>query len=73
MGTTILDGALIGAFSLIGAGSLVTQGTVIPPKSKAWGRPAKVVGELTKEEIDRILWNADHYKHLSAEYLLDGA
>src|SRR6267154_4420963 len=33
MGSTILDGAVIGEQSLIGANALVTQGTKIPPGS----------------------------------------
>lgn len=44
-----------GAF--IGAGSLVPQGKVIPKGSLAFGRPAKVVRQLTDEDIqdmDRI-------------------
>ena len=37
-----------GAF--IGAGSLVSQGKKIPPNTLAFGRPAKVVRELTEED-----------------------
>src|SRR5699024_1900540 len=47
MGTTILDGAEIGKNAYIGAGSLVTPGKKIPPNTLAFGRPAKVVRELT--------------------------
>ncbi|MEH6937986.1 gamma carbonic anhydrase family protein [Bacillus sp. JJ664] len=52
MGSIILDGAEIGEGAMIGAGSLVPGGKVIPPNSLAFGRPAKVVRELTKEDID---------------------
>lgn len=69
MGSTILDGAEIGDFVLLGAGSLVTQGMKIPSGVKAFGRPAKVVGELTQQEKDRILWNATHYVDLAKTYL----
>lgn len=57
MGTIILDGAEIGENAYIGAGSLVTPGKKIPPHTLAFGRPAKVVRELTKddyEEMERI-------------------
>lgn len=57
MGTIILDGAEIGEHAYIGAGSLVTPGKKIPPHSMAFGRPAKVVRELTEqdyEEMERI-------------------
>ena len=42
MGATILDGAEIGARSVIGANALVTQNTKIPPGSMVLGSPAKV-------------------------------
>lgn len=57
MGSIILDGAEIGEGAMIGAGSLVPGGKVIPPNTLAFGRPAKVVRELTKDDLadmDRI-------------------
>ncbi|KPB05571.1 gamma carbonic anhydrase [Bacillus sp. CHD6a] len=50
MGSIILDGAEIGEGSFIGAGSLVPPGKRIPPNSLAFGRPAKVIRELTEED-----------------------
>ncbi len=61
MGTTILNYAVIGENSLIGAGSLVTEGKVIPPNVLAFGRPAKVIRPLTKEEIQKNKENIQHY------------
>lgn len=54
MGTTILDDAEIGANAYIGAGSLVPPGKKIPPHTLAFGRPAKVVRELTKADYDEM-------------------
>ena len=54
MDSTILDGAEIGEGAFIGAGSLVTPGTKIPPKTLAFGRPAKVVRDLTEEDIKEM-------------------
>ncbi|SFB18218.1 MULTISPECIES: gamma carbonic anhydrase family protein [unclassified Bacillus (in: firmicutes)] len=51
MGSIILDNAEIGEGAFIGAGSLVPQGKKIPPNTLAFGRPAKVVRELTPEDI----------------------
>lgn len=51
MSSIILDGAEIGEGAFIGAGSLVPQGKVIPPNTLAFGRPAKVIRELTEEDI----------------------
>ncbi|MHC5373532.1 gamma carbonic anhydrase family protein [Enterococcus sp. LJL120] len=69
MGTTILNDAVIGDNSLIGAGSLVTERTVIPPNSLAFGRPAKVIRQLTEEEIAKNLANSQHYVEAGYEYL----
>lgn len=54
MDSTILDGAEIGEGAFIGAGSLVTPGKKIPPKTLAFGRPAKVVRDLTEEDIKEM-------------------
>lgn len=72
MGSIILDGAEIGEGAFVGAGSLVTQGKKIPPNTLAFGRPAKVIRELTDEdrkEMQRIVKEyvekAQLYKQLS--------
>src|SRR3989440_301930 len=60
MGAIILDGAEIGARSIIGANALVTLGTKIPPGSLVLGSPAKVKRALTLEEqkdIARWAWS----------------
>jgi len=57
MGSIILDGAEIGEGAFIGAGSLVSQGKKIPPNTLAFGRPAKVIRELTdddRKDMERI-------------------
>ena len=72
MGAVVMNGAVIGSHCLIGAGSLVTGGTVIPDCSLVMGRPAKVVRQVTEEQIRFIQENADHYVKLSAQYMADG-
>jgi carbonic anhydrase/acetyltransferase-like protein (isoleucine patch superfamily) len=69
MGSTILDDAQVGEYSLIGAHSLVTKGTIIPPRSLAIGTPAKVIRSLTDNEIAEILNSAKRYAELAAVYL----
>lgn len=71
MGSIILDQAEIGEGAFIGAGSLVPQGKKIPPNTLAFGRPAKVVRELTaedKKDMERIIREyaekASYYKSL---------
>ncbi|MEK3798241.1 gamma carbonic anhydrase family protein [Peribacillus sp. FSL H8-0477] len=70
MGSIILDKAEIGEGAFIGAGSLVPQGKVIPPNTLAFGRPAKVIRELTEEDkrdMERIVneyaEKGQYYKH----------
>lgn len=50
MGATVLDGAKIGARSIVGANSLVPQRFECPPGSMVYGSPAKVVRALSEEE-----------------------
>ncbi|CAM4141457.1 gamma carbonic anhydrase family protein [Jeotgalicoccus halotolerans] len=54
MDSIVLDEAVIGENVFVGAGSLVTGGTVIPPNTLAFGRPAKVVRELTSEDLEEM-------------------
>lgn len=68
MGSTILDGATIGERTIIGANSLVTMNSKITPKSLALGAPAKVVRELTAEELLGLERSAKSYQQLGGEY-----
>lgn len=61
IGAVILDHAVIGEGSLIGARSLVTGGTEIPPGSLVIGSPARVVRELSDDEIASLHQNALNY------------
>ena len=61
MGATILNKAMIGADSLVGANALVTEGKQFPPRSLIVGAPAKVVRELTDEEVEGLRRAADEY------------
>ena len=59
--SVILNGAKIGAGSLVGANSLVPEGKEIPPGVLAIGSPAKVVRELTPEQIAGLLKVSEGY------------
>jgi len=61
MGAVILDGAEIGAQSLIGAKALVKQGMKIPPGSLVVGMPARVVRALTDDEKKALRASAEKY------------
>lgn len=61
MGATILDGAKIGAQSIVGANSLVAQRFECPPGSMVYGSPAKVIRPLKPEEIAGLKPWAEKY------------
>ncbi|MEN1759230.1 gamma carbonic anhydrase family protein [Anoxynatronum sibiricum] len=61
MGAVILNGAVIGNDTIIAAGSLVPEGKTIPAGVLAMGSPAKVIRDLTSDEIDRIKRSAEDY------------
>ena len=69
MGATVLDGAEIGARSVIGANALVTQGMKIPPGSLVLGAPGKVRRMLDLEEQVGVRYWAEKYVRLSRAYM----
>lgn len=69
MGAVILDGARIGARSIIAAGALVTKSMQVPPGSLVMGAPAKVVRALTAEEQAANARLALKYVEVSRRYL----
>ena len=68
MGAIILDHAVIGHDSIIGAKALVTSRMVVPPRSMVLGAPARVVRQLTDDEVAYIRKFADNYVKYSAIY-----
>jgi len=73
MGATLLNGAHVGADSVVAAGSLVTEGTRIPPRSLVMGRPGKVKRPLTDDEVAEIRFYADNYVAYRLDYLAEAA
>lgn len=65
MGSTILTGAEIGENSMLAAASLVTQGKKFPPRSLLMGSPARLIRELSDEEVQSLAENSRHYIDLS--------
>ena len=61
IGAVVLNGAKIGKNCLVGAGSLVTEGKEFPDGSMIMGSPAKVVRELSPEQIEGLRQSAKHY------------
>ena len=68
IGAIVLNRARIGQGSVVAAGALVAEGKEIPPGSMVMGVPGKVVRQVTPEEQQRFLDNAQHYVERTAEY-----
>lgn len=68
MGAQLLNGAVIGADSIVAAGTLVTEETKLPPRSLVMGRPGKVKRALTDAEVASILDYAERYVNYKKDY-----
>ena len=68
MHSTILDGAVIGRGSIVGAGAVVTEGMQVPPGSLVVGVPAKVVRQLSADQIDGLHQHAIRYAALARRH-----
>jgi carbonic anhydrase/acetyltransferase-like protein (isoleucine patch superfamily) len=61
IGAVVLNGARIGRNCLVGAGALVTEGKEFPDGSMIIGSPARVVKQLTPEQIEGLRESARRY------------
>ncbi len=61
IGAVVLNGAKIGKGCLVGAGALVTEGKEFPDGSMIVGSPARVVKQLTPEQLEHLRLSALHY------------
>jgi len=69
IGAIVLNGVRIGKNCLVGAGSLVTEGKEFPDGSMILGSPAKVVRQLSPEQIEGLRASARHYIQNAQRYL----
>ena len=61
MGAIVLNGAVLEEGCLVGAGALVTGKTHAPAGSLLLGNPAKIIRQLTPEQMAENRKNAEHY------------
>ena len=66
MNAVVMDEAEIGEDSIVAAMAFVKAGAKIPPRSLAVGSPARVVRELTDQEIDWKTRGTGVYQRLAA-------
>lgn len=65
MNAVVMDGAVVGAESIVAAMSFVKAGMVIPPRSMVMGTPAKVMRELTDEDVAWKSFGTRQYHELA--------
>lgn len=51
MNAVVMDKAVVGEFAIVAAMSFVKAGMVVPPRTLAAGTPAKILRELTAQEM----------------------
>lgn len=64
----VLNGAVIGKHCLIAAGAIVTEGKTFPDRCLILGAPAKVVRELTDDDVARLNESAKSYADRGEHY-----
>ena len=73
MNAVIMDDAVIGEDSFVAAMAFVKAGTEVPPRTLVGGIPAKVMRELTDDEIAWKSVGTEQYQHLARRYLATSA
>jgi carbonic anhydrase/acetyltransferase-like protein (isoleucine patch superfamily)/Uma2 family endonuclease len=69
----LLNGSVVGENSIVGACALLTEGKVYPPNSLILGMPARVVRDLTPEEIATNRSSAARYVERAAAFSQAGS
>ena len=64
IGAIILDGAVVEEKSIVAAGALVRQNFVVPAGKLVAGVPARIVRDLTQDELDEFEQSAIRYKNI---------
>jgi len=65
----VMDDVIVGEQSLVGAASFVRAGFVVPPRTLVMGAPARVIRELTDEELSWKAVGTREYQELTARCL----
>jgi carbonic anhydrase/acetyltransferase-like protein (isoleucine patch superfamily) len=69
MGVILLNGAHVGAESIVAAGTLLVEGQKVPPRSLVMGSPGKVKRTLSDDEVAGIQGYADRYVGYRLDYM----
>ncbi len=66
----VMNGAEIGRHCIVGAGAVVTEGEVFPDNMMIVGCPAKVMRELSEDDVAKLACNAREYVERAQRYRL---
>lgn len=69
MNAVVMDGAIIGESSIVGAMAFVKAGMVVPPRQLLMGSPARIVRELSEQEIENKIHGTRQYQRLTTRCL----
>jgi len=69
MNAVVMDKAIVGAESIVAAMSFVKAGMVIPPRSMVMGTPARVMRELTDDDVQWKSFGTRQYHELTQRSL----
>ncbi len=68
IGSTVLDGAVVETHAMVAAGALVPPGMTVQSGTLVGGVPAKVLRDLTPEEIADLPRSAARYRQYAADH-----
>jgi carbonic anhydrase/acetyltransferase-like protein (isoleucine patch superfamily) len=68
IGATMLNGSSVGENCIVGAHALVTAGKAFPDNVVVMGAPAKIVREVTSQDLDAMRANAERYVKRAQRY-----
>lgn len=69
MNAVVMDAAHIGESSIVGAMAFVKAGMIVPPRQLLMGSPARIVRELSDEDIERKSYGTRQYQRLTTRSL----
>jgi len=69
MNAVVMDYAVIGESSIVGAAAFVKIGMEVPPRSLVMGAPARVIRELSEQELAKKVRGTKQYQALALRCL----
>ncbi|MHC4410319.1 MAG: gamma carbonic anhydrase family protein, partial [Planctomycetota bacterium] len=61
IGAILLSGSTIGEGAIVAAGAVVRENWHVPPNTLVAGVPARIMRDLTEDEVSLATWRAEKY------------